>query len=204
MSYFPHYLQVTLLEINYKGKKKIFKDLVILWPLTRTQIKTLLNIREHKNIQTPGWRTDSSLPLWPPSPRHRRLRPPRRSLALASRAAERAPSHLCPSPLLAKKGGSHETTNTWCARHFSHWRIQIWGWTGPPRGRPCPWPPCTLLMTPKGLRLLAIPYWTGAACGSGSLKLILAYVTYLHLDVKDASLLLNLLLDGSHGLVKDR
>lgn len=27
---------------------------------------------------------------------------------------------------------------------------------------------------------------------------------YLHLDVKDASLLLNLLLDGSHGLVKDR
>lgn len=27
---------------------------------------------------------------------------------------------------------------------------------------------------------------------------------YLHLDVKDASLLLNLLLDSSHGLVEDR
>lgn len=25
MSYFPHYLQVTLLEINYKGKKKTLK-----------------------------------------------------------------------------------------------------------------------------------------------------------------------------------
>lgn len=29
-------------------------------------------------------------------------------------------------------------------------------------------------------------------------------VTHLHLDVKDASFLLNLLLDSSHGLVKDR
>lgn len=29
-------------------------------------------------------------------------------------------------------------------------------------------------------------------------------IIYLHLDVKDTSLLLNLLLNGSHGLVKDR
>lgn len=29
-------------------------------------------------------------------------------------------------------------------------------------------------------------------------------VNYLHLDIKDPSLLLNLLLDGCHGLVKDR
>lgn len=29
-------------------------------------------------------------------------------------------------------------------------------------------------------------------------------VTHLHLDVKDASLLLNLLLDSCHGLVEDR
>lgn len=37
MSYFSHYLQVTLLEMDYKGEKKtFFKDLVISWPLTRT------------------------------------------------------------------------------------------------------------------------------------------------------------------------
>lgn len=47
MSYLSHYLQVTLLEINYNGKQ-FFKDLVISWPLTRTQIKTLLNIRGHR------------------------------------------------------------------------------------------------------------------------------------------------------------
>lgn len=43
MSYFSHYLQVTLLEMNYKGKQ-FFKDLVISWLLTGTRIKTLLNL----------------------------------------------------------------------------------------------------------------------------------------------------------------
>lgn len=41
--------------------------------------------------------------FWPPSPRRRHLRPPRRSLSLASLAAGRAPSHPCPSPPSANR-----------------------------------------------------------------------------------------------------
>lgn len=47
---------------------------------------------------------DSSPLLWPPFLLHHHLHPPQRSHALASRAAERAPSHRCLSPPLAKRG----------------------------------------------------------------------------------------------------